>query len=713
MANGDGAGGAPSFAPEPEFGEEAARGYRQEYLQNPSIQSVIPGELPFPPDTPLDKSKFAPEEYNLYAPRPYVDPNLDSRTAAVQKNRQTILDAMSRDVSSVPLPRLTPSDTEVEEPLRLQDNVSKIVKQASETARPLDFPGMAAAGARTISGAASMFGVPTVPRAIEEGAAQKAQVDDRIRASTAATFRESGLPGFMAPQYGIYPPNYADMIADAVGSGKITDKQAAAALANFDKFKRNTSLGVAYGKEEFLAEQTANKLENDARRQGFTEEAIAKTNQAYDVAEQKLAESKQQYEQRRAQFEVDLQKRRADMDALDSEIRATKIEPMSYFSKDNVWAGILSALSVAVGAFAQGYSGGKVPNTALQLMNAAIERDLEAQKANLAAKGRALEYKRSLYGMAREALGDDRQAFEYSKGLMYEQLQNAATKIANEARGKEAQLGAMEIANAAGAAKEQARLNTQAMYVQMREAAEDNVRRQQAAHAAWLVGKEERELKRRERLATVNKKEAEAALARSDAGTPLEGGWTMAKKGAEKLYSGRLFAAYDSSGKEIEANPGFMPATTPEVADKVRKQLGSYDKMIGILSKSLQLPEIGAGGKAQLAFTDTPYVSPSESAEYKRLRAEFLSTYKEMNELGALDSGVERVGKDAGPLTAANNREVARKMIQELVQAREKRVTEVGGVPGELGFVQNQPAIKIDLVPSAAKPGVSFTPSKK
>ncbi len=52
-------------------------------------------------------------------------------------------------------------------------------------------------------------------------------------------------------------------------------------------------------------------------------------------------------------------------------------------------------------------------------------------------------------------------------------------------------------------------------------------------------------------------------------------------------------------------------------------------------------------------------------------------------------------------------------MIQELVQAREKRVTEVGGVPGELGFVQNQPAIKIESAPSAARPGVSFTPSTK
>lgn len=713
MANGDGAGGAPSFASGPEFGEEAARRYRQEYLQNPSIQSVMPVELPFPPATPLDKSKFAPEEYNLYAPQPYVDPNLDSRTAAVQKNRQTILDAMSRDVSSVPLPRLTPSDTEVEEPLRLQDNVSKIVKQASETARPLDFAGMATAGARTIGGAVSMFGVPTVPRAIEEGAAQRAQVDDRIRASTAATFRESGLPGFMAPQYGIYPPNYADMIADAVGSGKINDKQAAAALANFDKFKRNTSLGVAYGKEEFLAEQTANKLENDARRQGFTEEAIAKTNQAYDVAEQKLAESKQQYEQRRAQFEVDLQKRRADMDALDSEIRATKIEPMSYFSKDNVWAGILSALSVAVGAFAQGYSGGKVPNTALQLMNAAIERDLEAQKANLAAKGRALEYKRSLYGMAREALGDDRQAFEYSKGLMYEQLQNAATKIANEARGKEAQLGAMEIANAAGAAKEQARLNTQAMYVQMREAAEDNVRRQQAAHAAWLAGKEERELKRRERLATVDKKEAEAALARSEAGGQLDGGWAFAKKGAEQKFDGRLFATYDSEGNEVAKSPGFMVALGGEAAVKARNQLAGIDSLIGNLRESLELPKVGLTGKAQLAVSDTPYLSPADNDKYKKLTSLFALNLKEASNSGALDKQVLEVSGKVGPFDSVDNHAAAKQIIQQLVRRRNELLTSFGAVPGELATVNNQPVIKLEQQTAAQQSRVSFTPSKK
>lgn len=708
MANGDGAGGAPSFAPEPEVGEAAARRYRQQYLSDPTIQSVMPDELPFPPAAPAQPS--APATVN----EPVANAAL---RAAVEKEGDAIARGVASFKAPYDVPRYSLTDEEAkqafaEQPLALRNRLSEVIQQTAEASRPLDFTGMATAGARTIRGAASMFGAPTVQRAIEEGAAQKALVDDRIRASTAATFRESGLPGFMAPQYGIYPPNYADMIADAVGSGKINDKQAAAALANFDKFKRNTSLGVAYGKEEFLAEQTAQKLENDARRQGFTEEAIAKTNQAYDVAEQKLAESKQQYEQRRAQFEVDLQKRRADMDALDSEIRATKIEPMSYFSKDNVWAGILSALSVAVGAFAQGYSGGKVPNTALQLMNAAIERDLEAQKANLAAKGRSLEYKRSLYGMAREALGDDRQAFEYSKGLMYEQLQNTATKIANEARSKEAQLAATEIANAAGAAKEQARLNTQAMYVRMREDAEDNLRRQRAAHAAWLAGKEERELKRRERLATVDKKEAEAVLARSEAGAPLGGGWNFAKKGAEQRFDGRLFATYDSEGKELAKSPGFMVALGGEAAVKARSQLAGIDNLIGNLRQSLKLPEIGLSGKAQLALSGSPYLSPSDSDKWKRLTADFALSTKEATNSGALDKQVLEVSGKLGPYESADNRAVAKEMIQQLVRRRNELLTSFGAVPGELETVNNQPVIRLKPQTAAQQTGVDFEPSK-
>lgn len=704
-----GAGGAPSFASEPGFGEEANRRYRQQFLSDgPMPQSVMPDELPFPEPAISPPPPASPPE--PMAPSSFAKDVVRSAVKAFP--RATLTDEELAQYAIRALPRVTPTDEELAQfdAPTLNDRLGSILKQEAEKLRPIDVPGMAATGARVIGGTASMFGAQTVPRAIEQGANEKARVDQRIRASTVATFRESGLPSFMSPQYGIYPADYGNIVSDALATGKITDRQAATALANFDKFKQNTTLGVAYGKEEFLAEQEAQRLENNARRQGFTEEAIAKTNQAYDVAEQKLAESKQQYEQRRAEFEADLQKRRSEMDALDSEIRATKIEPMSYFSKDNVWAGILSTLSVAVGAFAQGMSGGRVPNTALQIMNATIERDLEAQKANLAAKGKALDYKRSLYGMAREALGDERQAFEYSKGLMYEQLQNAATKIANEARGKEAQLGAMEIANAAGAAKEQARLNTQAMYVQTREAAEDLARRQQAAQYAWVAGKEEREFKRRERLATVQEKEAKAQLARSEAGDELEGGWSVAKKGAAEKYSGSLFTSYDSEGNQQSRSPGFMLATTPETAAKTRAQLSGIDELIGVLRDSAKLPDIGLAGKAQLLASGTPYISPSDSDTYRRLKSEFAIKLKEAAGLGALDKGVIDIAATAGPFESADNKKVAKQIIQQLVSNRDRIVNSVAGTPGQLSNVGNTTVVRLAAPNENQSGGVSFTP---
>ena len=72
-----------------------------------------------------------------------------------------------------------------------------------------------------------------------------------------------------------------------------------------------------------------------------------------------------------------------------------------------------------MGAYAQGLSGGKLPNTALQIVNSAIDRDIDAQKAEYAKLKGLVDEKRNVYGMAMRMLGDERQADELARSAAY------------------------------------------------------------------------------------------------------------------------------------------------------------------------------------------------------------------------------------------------------------------------------------------------------
>ncbi len=69
------------------------------------------------------------------------------------------------------------------------------------------------------------------------------------------------------------------------------------------------------------------------------------------------------------------------------------IDPNRWFASKNTAGQLTSAIAVALGAAAQGISKGAVPNSALQIVQSAIDRDVEAQKANVTTKLSALQKK--------------------------------------------------------------------------------------------------------------------------------------------------------------------------------------------------------------------------------------------------------------------------------------------------------------------------------
>lgn len=94
------------------------------------------------------------------------------------------------------------------------------------------------------------------------------------------------------------------------------------------------------------------------------------------------------------------------------EINPTRAFP-TVFSK------LAAVISVAMGGYAQGLSGGKLPNTALQIITDAINRDIDAQKAEFQKLKGMVDVKRNMFGMAMKQLGDTRQAEEVARMAAY------------------------------------------------------------------------------------------------------------------------------------------------------------------------------------------------------------------------------------------------------------------------------------------------------
>ena len=93
---------------------------------------------------------------------------------------------------------------------------------------------------------------------------------------------------------------------------------------------------------------------------------------------------------------------KADIDKVDLEIKGIndrleqigeeKIKP--YFGKDDTWRKILAAIAAGAGAYASAMSG--TPNYALQILNKAIDDDLEKQKLEIGFRSKSLEDQRIL-----------------------------------------------------------------------------------------------------------------------------------------------------------------------------------------------------------------------------------------------------------------------------------------------------------------------------
>lgn len=128
---------------------------------------------------------------------------------------------------------------------------------------------------------------------------------------------------------------------------------------------------------------------------------------------------------------------------------AANIDPQKFWDDKPGFAKVIAAIGVAVGGFVAGRTGG--PNQALDQIERAIDRNVDAQKARFAAARGKLDEQKGVYATMRQQFGDERMADEAAK---HAYLENAERQVHNliadnaskdiQARGQEILAGIQE-----------------------------------------------------------------------------------------------------------------------------------------------------------------------------------------------------------------------------------------------------------------------------
>lgn len=138
--------------------------------------------------------------------------------------------------------------------------------------------------------------------------------------------------------------------------------------------------------KEKEAEATKEKEEAEAKGQSDLAVMLGQTITANEIDEK--------------QAKAEYQRAIANQQRLSKMAEEFQINPDNYFGNLSTGSKIATILSMAVGGFAQGYSGGRIPNYAAEALDKAIERDIDAQR----------QRKDSLYKQLLAATGDAEKA---------------------------------------------------------------------------------------------------------------------------------------------------------------------------------------------------------------------------------------------------------------------------------------------------------------
>lgn len=340
-----------------------------------------------------------------------------------------------------------------------------------------------------------------------------------------------------------------------------------------------------------------------------------------------VAANKAEEEQAKAEY----QRAVANQQRLSKMAEEFQINPDNYFGNLSTGSKIATILSMAVGGFAQGYSGGRIPNYAAEALDKAIERDIDAQR----------QRKDSLYKQLLAATGDAEKAGALARAKTQEiaalKVSQLGAQSKSEVFRKAAAVTAAQL-NASALTAYQAVLNTDmnmniarrnAQLNEMATAEQIATQRQGRAATALGMAATQEQMEQRRAIARAQLQEITATRAQRELTDAMS-------SGAVKLTGAQINALPEPVRKravQLEPNQWTL-ALSDDDAKEVKKFLPVSKDVKEYVSEMLKYAKQNVIGE----------VFPSGiQRRMESLSSEALIAVNKASGLGALDKGSQEV----------------------------------------------------------------------
>lgn len=493
------------------------------------------------------------------------------------------------------------------------------------------------------------------------------------------------LPGELRGEFGgrYYGEDFGAKVRQQVEAGKITPAQGAQAVAKYREWLK-TPEGLMV-EQSRIEQRAAGDLANiGIQEQEAVAEQQRKLEEAYALAGQRSQEQQAEWNQIKSDYMNEQRRRMAEMEQLGEEIRSTKIDPSNYWSNQNGLSAALSVIGVALGAYASGRSGGRIPNAALEQLNRSIDRDIELQKVELQKKQGSLANLRGMYGLAEQRLGDQRAAIDYTRAMMKENLANQVQQFAASSGTQKAKLAANELAVKLRA---EADLSKNRVRAVMANQARDAARRSAAAR---YVSPAEI-LKLEKQRADIEKTRAETMKLRAEGAE------------AEPIAEGVYRAKPDMVARYVPGLKGFVGSE--KIATDLNEGITQAETAKSLIDEMMTLRGEGSTG-----------AWGTDRAKYDALRAKALGSLNKAEKFGALDNGTTAVLSNELPEAEFFSWDAkaiaALQAAKDGIESSQDKVKKnVALVPGELVLTERGPGYRFSAA-AAPRQQLNLRPTR-
>lgn len=236
---------------------------------------------------------------------------------------------------------------------------------------------------------------------------------------------------------GLEPATAMGTSAKETGAGsKVTVNKSGNVVmpaSQFDQLIRRAQGGLSRGRAASL--EAAGTV--DYQRQA---DEMAR---AQGEAREKYDREIREYEALQESQRLALDKTEQEMRMAEQELKDGTIDPNRAYG--GVGGRVAAAFATAIGAFAQGISGGKIPNTAMQIINSAIDRDIFAQKEEMRKRKDVLMNKNNIYAQMMKRFGDERMAEQAAINMGYNVAKMKIGELATRHKGAAQQAAAQQL----------------------------------------------------------------------------------------------------------------------------------------------------------------------------------------------------------------------------------------------------------------------------